>query len=354
MEKAQVTGIIENEKKRMSSQTMRIIILLVMTLVMFSAQCVKAPGIISSGASIYNYLIRTVMGIESVAIIAIGVTFVIITGNNDMSTASLYQFTAVMACTFTAQYRDLLGDTGASLMAIVVPLAVGAVIGPVSYTHLKVTMESDSYVLAAGGDSFKITVRPLDLSGEEVVLSVEEPLTVGYTGASVYPQIGGDMLEVELNGKYRGALPADCFTIEAAEGKNDVNAGDAYLTIVGQGNATGEAKLAYTIIAKSIAAASVTVEPIPGQTYTGTALEPSVTVKDGGKALVKDVDYAATYANNTAVGAATVTITGKGNYTGETKVTFEIVRKDIAEDEGFTIDPIPEMCIRDRSPTGRG
>lgn len=149
MEKAQVTGIIENEKKRMSSQTMRIIILLVMTLVMFSAQCVKAPGIISSGASIYNYLIRTVMGIESVAIIAIGVTFVIITGNNDMSTASLYQFTAVMACTFTAQYRDLLGDTGASLMAIVVPLAVGAVIGLVN-GWLVGTMKLNSFVATLG------------------------------------------------------------------------------------------------------------------------------------------------------------------------------------------------------------
>ena len=130
-----------------------------------------------------------------------------------------------------------------------------------TYT-VNVALDCDNYVLAAGGDSFTITVRPLDLSGEEVVLSVEEPLTVGYTGASVYPQIGGNMLEVELNGKYCGTLPADCFTIEAAEGKNDVNAGDAYLTIVGRGNATGEAELAYTIIAKSIADASVTVEPI--------------------------------------------------------------------------------------------
>ena len=126
-----------------------------------------------------------------------------------------------------------------------------------------------------------ITVRPLDLSGEEVVLRVEGPLTVGYTGASVYPQIEGNMLEVELNGKYCGALPADCFTIEAAEGKNDVNAGDAYLTIVGQGNATGRAELAYTITAKDIADQSVNVEPIGERVYTGAAFEPPVTVKDG-------------------------------------------------------------------------
>ena len=211
-----------------------------------------------------------------------------------------------------------------------------------TYT-VNVALDCDNYVLAAGGDSFTITVHPLDLSGEDVVLSVEGPLTVGYTGASVYPQIGGGMLEVKVGGVDRGALPADCFTIAAAEGKNDVNAGDAYLTVVGQGNATGEAELAYTIIAKDIADAGVTVEPIGELVYTGAALEPSVTVKDGDKALVKDVDYAATYANNTAVGTATVTITGKGNYTGTRTANFAIAPKDIAGDEGFTIDPIPDQ-----------
>lgn len=127
--KNQPTGILENEKKRMNSQTIRIIILLGMTLIMLIAQCIKSPNILMSGASIYNYLIRTVMGIESVAILAIGVTFVIIAGNNDMSTASLYQFSAVMACTITAQFADSLGGTMASLLAILIPLAVGALFG---------------------------------------------------------------------------------------------------------------------------------------------------------------------------------------------------------------------------------
>lgn len=211
-----------------------------------------------------------------------------------------------------------------------------------TYT-VKVTMESDSYVLAEGKDTFTVTVRPLDLSREDVVLSVEEPLTVGYTGASVYPQIEGNMLEVELNGKYCGTLPADCFTIEAAEGRNDVSAGDAYLTIVGRGNASGETELAYTIIAKSITDESVNVEPIGELVYTGSALEPPVTVKDGEKTLVEGTDYAETYENNTAVGTATVTITGKGNYAGERTINFTIAQRDIAEDKGFTIDPIPDQ-----------
>ena len=219
-----------------------------------------------------------------------------------------------------------------------------------TYT-VKVALDCDNYVLAAGGDSFTITVRPLDLSSEDVVLRVEGPLTVGYTGASVYPQIGGNVLEVKVGGVDRGALPADCFTIEAVEGRNNVNAGEAYLTIVGQGNATGKTELAYTITARNIADAGVAVEPIPGQTYTGSAIEPKVTVKDGGGVLAEGTDYTVAYANNTAVGTATVTITGMDNYTGTRTVTFAIraVEKD-NEDEASEQDKQEETAAEALTP----
>ena len=45
-----------------------------------------------------------------------------------------------------------------------------------------------------------------------------------------------------------------------------------------------------------------------------------------GTALVKDVDYEVTYSDNTIVGTATITITGKGNYAGTTSKTFNIVK----------------------------
>ena len=143
------TGILENEKKRMSSQLIRIIILLGMTVIMFIAQCIKAPNILLNGATIYNYLIRTVMGIESVAIIAIGVTFVIITGNNDMSTASLFQFAAVVACTVTATMKDSAGSVGASILAILIPLAIGLIIGAIN-GWLVGTMQLNSFVSTLG------------------------------------------------------------------------------------------------------------------------------------------------------------------------------------------------------------
>ncbi|MDO4308556.1 MAG: leucine-rich repeat protein [Eubacteriales bacterium] len=68
-----------------------------------------------------------------------------------------------------------------------------------------------------------------------------------------------------------------------------------------------------------------TVSAIAAQTYTGKALTPAVTVKLNGKTLKKGTDYTVTYKNNIKVGTATVTITGKGNYTGTIKKTFKIV-----------------------------
>ncbi|MDO5425981.1 MAG: leucine-rich repeat protein [Eubacteriales bacterium] len=59
-------------------------------------------------------------------------------------------------------------------------------------------------------------------------------------------------------------------------------------------------------------------------TYNGKARKPSVTVTYNGVKLTKGTDYTVTYKNNTNIGKATVTVTGKGNYTGTKKATFTI------------------------------
>ena len=61
--------------------------------------------------------------------------------------------------------------------------------------------------------------------------------------------------------------------------------------------------------------------------YTGSAIKPAPTVKVGSTTLKSGTDYTLSYKNNTNAGTATVTITGKGNYTGTKSVTFKIVRK---------------------------
>lgn len=73
-------------------------------------------------------------------------------------------------------------------------------------------------------------------------------------------------------------------------------------------------------------------------TYTGAQLKPSPTVKYGSTTLSSSTDYTVSYKNNINVGAATVTITGKGNYTGSVSKTFTIVARPVSS-LTFTLDP---------------
>ena len=59
-------------------------------------------------------------------------------------------------------------------------------------------------------------------------------------------------------------------------------------------------------------------------TYTGGEIKPEPTVMFSGKLLTKGTDYSVSYKNNTNVGTATLTVTGKGNYGGSKSVSFTI------------------------------
>lgn len=70
---------------------------------------------------------------------------------------------------------------------------------------------------------------------------------------------------------------------------------------------------------------TATIAPISNQTATGAAIEPAVTVTLGGKTLEVGTDYTVAYSDNTAVGTATITVTGINTYSGTKTATFEIV-----------------------------
>lgn len=72
---------------------------------------------------------------------------------------------------------------------------------------------------------------------------------------------------------------------------------------------------------RSVKKASVKVSD---QVWTGKALKPAVTVKDGNVTLKKDRDYTVSYSANKGIGTAKVTVTGKGSYTGKITKTFKI------------------------------
>ncbi len=109
--------------------------------------------------------------------------------------------------------------------------------------------------------------------------------------------------------------------------ENNTNAGTGTVTVTGKGNYKGTLTKEFTITPAAIG--KVTLESTK-MTYTGKALKPKVTVTAsvGGKTvtLIKGTDYTVKYENNVNVGTATVTVTGKGNFTGTVTKTFKIVK----------------------------
>lgn len=113
-------------------------------------------------------------------------------------------------------------------------------------------------------------------------------------------------------------------------------AGDSALivTYIGDTYEGGPAGVSITVAPKKVSEDMIGV--IETQEYTGSAITPELVVKDGGVALISGTDFDSKYDNNTNAGenTATVTITGKGNYTGTASKTFTIKPKDI---KGATI-----------------
>ena len=99
------------------------------------------------------------------------------------------------------------------------------------------------------------------------------------------------------------------------------------LTISSKHNTSAEVSLAFTVDPKSLDGAQVQVSG--SYIYDGNAKEPSgenVTVTLDGEPLTENTDYTLSYENNTDAGEATVTATGKGNYSGTVTGTFQIAK----------------------------
>ena len=102
------------------------------------------------------------------------------------------------------------------------------------------------------------------------------------------------------------------------------------VVVKGKGNYSGTITKQFTISAN---AGALTVTPTTtSYTYDGTEKEPAVTVKSGTTTLTANTDYTVVYSNNTNVGTATVTVTGKDNYAGATgSATFTINAKALTD-----------------------
>lgn len=92
-------------------------------------------------------------------------------------------------------------------------------------------------------------------------------------------------------------------------------------------------------VKNSIPVTTLQISPIPNQTYTGTAIEPEITVMQSGRQLKENTDYEVLFKNNTDFGTASVTVVGKGAYSVFAAVAkFAILQRDL--DDGVLISNI--------------
>ena len=154
--------------------------------------------------------------------------------------------------------------------------------------------------------------------------------TAQYTGSELKPSVSVALPSPK--GGYDPPLDASNYKVTY---ENATNVGTATVTVKGKGNYTGSASATFTITARSLGDA--TFGTISEQIYTGSAITPEPTVTwipatgGPGTQLVKGTDFDFSYTNNVNVPATpnappTITITGKGNYTGSKSKTFTIVK----------------------------
>lgn len=196
-------------------------------------------------------------------------------------------------------------------------------------------------------------IHPLDLNKANVL-----DVTVPYNGKV---QKGTTTVTYLLNGKTVTLKKGTDFTYvypgtdSKAEGydKNAFKEDGTYMvTLVGKGNYTGEVTFAQQIT-KQFVISKMNLGKIANQKYTGSAIEPEISLKNGKEPLTKDVDYTVAYTNNVDVGTATITITGIGEYTGTRTITFKITGTALskAKVDGFvsslpwTGEPVKQNVI---------
>lgn len=193
--------------------------------------------------------------------------------------------------------------------------------------------EPGSYpVTVAGTGNYTGTVTKsfeiakADISSAEITYDAGP---YGYTGKEWKPEVA-----VSFNDAARTADTDYTVSYE-----NNINAGTAKIIITGIGDHfTGSTEKTFTINSAEIS--GCTFAPIADVTYNTKAHTPEVTVAISGRTLEADKDYTVSYASNINAGTATVTVTGKGNFTGTASKTFTINKA------GLTLNPctISELC----------
>lgn len=205
--------------------------------------------------------------------------------------------------------------------------------GKVTVTGIATASETVGYTGTVNIDFTIIEKEPefilVEIKGTDVTIEGTE---FTYTGKPIEPKVTVivDGRELVLDKDYSVAY------------SNNIEVGTGKVTVSGIATAsetlgyTGTVEIEFTIKAAApvlteIKGTDVTIEGTQF-TYTGSYIEPKVTVTVGSKTLTPGKDYTLTYHSNIGVGTATAVVTGieSAGYTGTVNINFTIV-KDSAQ-----------------------
>ena len=155
-----------------------------------------------------------------------------------------------------------------------------------------------------------------------------------YDGSAIQPTgtlqvTGGNVPANELEVKYEGTSANGTNYSSSYAPKDAGTYKVTYKVADSNENYTGEVTYSFTISPKAVTANMIGA--IADETYTGNDITPQPVVTDGNTILTSGADFDFSYDENINAGenTATVTISGKGNYTGTASQTFTIKPKDI-------------------------
>ena len=162
-----------------------------------------------------------------------------------------------------------------------------------------------------GNVTGELVVNPKSIAAPSV--TINDPTDKTYTGSPCVQGVSVKDSEAKLT-----------FDDISVTYENNINVGTATIIYTGKNNYTGEIRKNFKITEASIT--DDMIANIPSVTYNTKAHTPDVTVTFEGSTLKAGKDYDVAYTNNINAGTATVTVTGKGNFTGTASKDFAIVQ----------------------------
>ena len=194
--------------------------------------------------------------------------------------------------------------------------------------RLKFMSEDSKYTVESEEFSAEIQPKPLTITAEsaEKVYDGEPLVKDGYTAGKL---VSGDkIIEVKVSGTQTNAGNAENVPHNAKICGNGTDKTKNYAISYANGT--------LKVTPRDIADAQIDMKQTE-YVYGGVEHNPKPIIEIDNKTLKINVDYELSYTNNRDCGAGTVTITGKGNYTGKVEKTFQISPKTPEKDTDYKI-----------------